>query len=178
MAQSVSPLLSASLAALALALPAASDGASETPPSDELDIALSAAFYNDASCLLTIDGLSRVGRTQIDASLGGEASRMLIHCDTRDDRRLTLLARGEQLGRDVRMDLLTPTETESRCPYKGWAHYWSVTVDGSTHEDIAWGYRTPLPESTGVAGLVCFYNEKVDIEIDGESMPRPSTKFS
>lgn len=79
---------------------------------------------------------------------------------------------------DVRMDLLTATDTESQCPYKGWAHYWSVTVDGSTHEDIAWGYRTPLPESTGVAGLVCFYNEKVDIEIDGEPMARPSTKFS
>ena len=79
---------------------------------------------------------------------------------------------------DVRMDLLASTDTESRCPYKGWAHYWSVTIDGSTHEDIAWGYRTPLPESAGVAGLVCFYNEKVDIEVDGEPLARPVTKFS
>jgi uncharacterized protein (DUF427 family) len=79
---------------------------------------------------------------------------------------------------DVRMDLLTPTDTDSQCPYKGWAHYWSVTVDGTTHKDIAWGYRTPLPESAGTAGLVCFYNEKVDIEIDGERLARPVTKFS
>lgn len=79
---------------------------------------------------------------------------------------------------DVRMDLLTATESESQCPYKGWARYWSVTVGGSTHEDIAWGYRTPLPEAAGVAGLVCFYNEKVDIEIDGEPLERPITKFS
>ncbi len=79
---------------------------------------------------------------------------------------------------DVRMDLLTATASESQCPYKGWAHYWSVTVGEATHEDIAWGYRTPLPESAGIAGLVCFYNEQVDIEIDGETLPQPVTKFS
>ena len=79
---------------------------------------------------------------------------------------------------DVRMDLLTATDTESQCPYKGWAHYWSATIGGSTHEDIAWGYRTPLPESEGVAGLVCFYNERVDIEVDGEPLEQPVTKFS
>ncbi|MDG2112068.1 MAG: DUF427 domain-containing protein, partial [Actinomycetota bacterium] len=79
---------------------------------------------------------------------------------------------------DVRMDLLTPTDTETACPYKGWAEYWDVTVGGVTHHDLAWGYRTPLPESRDVAGLVCFYNEKVDLTIDGHSLDRPSTKFS
>ena len=79
---------------------------------------------------------------------------------------------------DVRMDLLTATDSESACPYKGWASYWNVTVDGVTHEDLAWGYRAPLPESAGVAGLVCFYNEKVDIVIDGVAEPRPVTKSS
>lgn len=79
---------------------------------------------------------------------------------------------------DVRMDLLALTDTESQCPYKGWAHYWSVTVDGVMHADVAWGYRTPLPESAGVAGLVCFYNERVDIEIDGDMVAQPVTKFT
>lgn len=79
---------------------------------------------------------------------------------------------------DVRMDLLTPTDTGSACPYKGWAHYWTATVNGTDHPDIAWGYRTPLPESAGIAGLVCFYNEKVDLEIDGVALDRPNTKFS
>lgn len=50
--------------------------------------------------------------------------------------------------------------------------------DGIVHDDLAWGYRTPLPESTGVASLVCFYNEKVDLEVDGEPVGRPTTKFS
>jgi uncharacterized protein (DUF427 family) len=79
---------------------------------------------------------------------------------------------------DVRMDLLSPTTTSTACPYKGWASYWDVTVGGTTHHDLAWGYRSPLPESAGIAGLVCFYNEKVDIEVDGVLMPRPVTKFS
>jgi uncharacterized protein (DUF427 family) len=79
---------------------------------------------------------------------------------------------------DVRMDLLASTESGSECPYKGWAEYWSVTAGGSTHKDLAWGYPTPLPESEAVAGLVCFYNEKVDIELDGVAVERPKTKFS
>jgi uncharacterized protein (DUF427 family) len=79
---------------------------------------------------------------------------------------------------DVRMDLLTPTDSSSACPYKGWANYWSVTGGDAVHDDLAWGYRTPLPESEAIAGLVCFYNEKVDIELDGVAIDRPKTKFS
>ena len=78
---------------------------------------------------------------------------------------------------DVRMDLLTPTPTETACPYKGTARYWSVTVDGRTHEDIVWGYDAPLPESQKITGLVCFYNEKVDVYIDEVLEERPKTKF-
>ncbi|MDX2381736.1 MAG: DUF427 domain-containing protein [Acidimicrobiia bacterium] len=68
---------------------------------------------------------------------------------------------------DVRMDLMTPTDTSSGCPYKGWANYWSLTIGDTTYDDIAWGYRTPLPESRDVAGLVCFFNDRVAIEVDG-----------
>ena len=46
------------------------------------------------------------------------------------------------------------------------------------HDDLAWSYRTPLPESQKIAGLVAFYNEKVDIYVDGVRQERPSTKFS
>lgn len=79
---------------------------------------------------------------------------------------------------DVRMDLLTPTASETACPYKGWANYWNATVGDDVYSDIAWGYRTPLPESEAIAGLVCFYNEKVDLEIDGVSVEQVRTKFS
>ncbi|WP_327148640.1 DUF427 domain-containing protein [Nocardia sp. NBC_01329] len=79
---------------------------------------------------------------------------------------------------DIRMDLLRPSETHTSCPYKGNADYWSVRVSETEHPDLVWIYRTPTPESQKVAGLACFYNEKVDIYIDGELAPRPRTPFS
>jgi len=79
---------------------------------------------------------------------------------------------------DVRMDLLRPSDTQTRCPYKGIASYWSVDTGQAVHTDIVWIYRTPLPESQKVAGLACFYNEKVDITLDGEPQERPKTHFS
>jgi uncharacterized protein (DUF427 family) len=78
----------------------------------------------------------------------------------------------------VRLDLLTATDTETHCPYKGQAAYWSVDTGTAVHEDIAWSYATPLPESLGVAGLVAFYDEKVDVYVDGVLQDRPKTKFS
>jgi uncharacterized protein (DUF427 family) len=78
----------------------------------------------------------------------------------------------------VRMDLLTPTDTESHCPYKGQAEWWSVRGGDAVRADLAWSYRMPLPESQKIAGLVAFYNEKVDIYVDGVLQERPHTKFS
>lgn len=78
----------------------------------------------------------------------------------------------------VRMDLLERSDTVSRCPYKGTAEYWSVRSGDVVHKDVVWGYPTPLPESRQIAGLVCFYNEKVDIYLDGVRQERPKTKFA
>jgi uncharacterized protein (DUF427 family) len=79
---------------------------------------------------------------------------------------------------DVRMDLLEPTEKQTGCPYKGFARYWNVRAGDAVHEDLAWSYPTPLPESQKVAGLVTFYNERVDFVVDGEAQERPHTPFS
>ncbi len=78
----------------------------------------------------------------------------------------------------VRMDLLRPSNTVTHCPYKGDATYWSLEVGGRIHEDLVWTYRTPLPECIKIAGLVCFYNEKVDLRLDGTVVDRPRTHFS
>jgi uncharacterized protein (DUF427 family) len=77
---------------------------------------------------------------------------------------------------DVRMDLLEPTDSLTGCPYKGEASYWSVRAGGVVHEDLAWSYRRPLPESSRIAGLVAFYNERVDIEVDGVLQERPTRR--
>lgn len=78
----------------------------------------------------------------------------------------------------VRMDLLMPTGSVSHCPYKGQAEYWSVRAGDGVHDDLAWSYRAPFAESQKIAGLIAFYNEKVDIYVDGVKQERPVTKFS
>lgn len=78
---------------------------------------------------------------------------------------------------DVRMELLTPTKTHTVCPYKGTASYWSVSVGGKAYEDIVWGYPTPIVECPKIENLLCFYNEKVDVWVDGELEERPKTPF-
>ncbi len=79
---------------------------------------------------------------------------------------------------DVRLDLLVASATRTSCPYKGDADFWSVATGDMTVDDVAWGYRTPLPESAPIAGLICFYNERVDIDVDGVREERPQTHFA
>ena len=79
---------------------------------------------------------------------------------------------------DVRMDLLRPTPTESRCPYKGKANYYSVETESGLLEDAAWCYKYPTTETAAVAGMVCFFNERVDaICVDGEELEKPVTSW-
>jgi len=78
---------------------------------------------------------------------------------------------------DVRMDLLRDSSTATQCPYKGEANYYSVEIDGELIEDIVWYYKYPVEESSRIAGMVSFYNEKVDIFVNGVPEGRPKTKF-
>jgi uncharacterized protein (DUF427 family) len=79
---------------------------------------------------------------------------------------------------DVRTDLLRPTSRETTCPFKGEASYWSVAIGDEVFDNLVWSYETPIPQAEGVAGLMCFYNERVDLTIDGEAQSRPQTVFS
>ena len=69
---------------------------------------------------------------------------------------------------DVRMDLLTQTETTSHCPFKGDAVYWSVRTDEGIVEDGVWSYQEPFPQVEEIAGLLAFWTEKpgVDLELN------------
>src|SRR5688572_5136183 len=79
---------------------------------------------------------------------------------------------------DVRTDLLRPTTSETVCPFKGQASYWSVEVDGEVHDDIVWSYESPIPDAEGITGLMSFYNERVDLVVDGQKLDRPDTPYS
>jgi uncharacterized protein (DUF427 family) len=78
---------------------------------------------------------------------------------------------------DVRMDLLQLTDTVTHCPYKGRAQTWSVRAGETVHPDLGWTYPSPFAESQKIAGLIAFYNEKVDTIVDGAMQERPTTKF-
>ncbi len=79
---------------------------------------------------------------------------------------------------DVRMDLLEPTDKHTRCPYKGEASYFTVRVGDQVYPDLVWSYPDPIPECPKIKNLLAFYNEKVDIYVDGELQERPKTKWS
>jgi uncharacterized protein (DUF427 family) len=78
----------------------------------------------------------------------------------------------------VRMDLMQRNEKVTHCPYKGTAESWSLRAGDRVHENVAWSYPAPLPESQKIAGLMAFYNEKVDLFIDGVLLQRPSSAFA
>ena len=75
---------------------------------------------------------------------------------------------------DVRTDLLTASETITHCPYKGHARYWSHPEVA----DVAWSYPDPIPENPKIRDLISFYNERVDMVIDGEAVERPVSPWS
>ena len=79
----------------------------------------------------------------------------------------------------VDFSLLRPTDTVTACPYKGrTTGYWSVETPTGTHVDLAWSYDFPTRQLLPIAGMVAFYNEKVDVYLDGELQPRPTTPYS
>jgi uncharacterized protein (DUF427 family) len=74
---------------------------------------------------------------------------------------------------------LEPTATVTSCPYKGkTSGYWSVRVGDTVYPDLAWAYDFPTGPLLPIAGMIAFYNEKVDVIIDGQHLERPDTHFS
>jgi uncharacterized protein (DUF427 family) len=73
---------------------------------------------------------------------------------------------------DVRAEL-RPTEKVTYCAYKGRASYWSVGGE----DDLAWTYREPLPDGARLAGLVAFFDERVDVTVDEVRREHPRTVF-
>lgn len=79
---------------------------------------------------------------------------------------------------DVRLPLLEPSGRISGCAYKGQAQYYSVRIRDSIVKDICWYYRYPNSPMSQIANRVAFFNERVDLYVDGEKQPRPATMWS
>ncbi|HEY1715000.1 MAG TPA: DUF427 domain-containing protein [Solirubrobacteraceae bacterium] len=111
-------------------------------------------------------------RVLLDGEVLAETDRAMALFET------NLPARWYIPREDVRAQL-EPSETVTRCPYKGTASYYSVTpAGGGDGKDLIWYYESPLAEVGRVAELLCFFNEKVDIELDGERQERPESPWS
>jgi uncharacterized protein (DUF427 family) len=79
---------------------------------------------------------------------------------------------------DVRTDLLERSDTLTRCAYKGEALHWSARLGDRLVPDVAWTYEDPRPEVAPIRGRICFYNERVDLDVDGAAAERPQTPWS
>jgi uncharacterized protein (DUF427 family) len=78
----------------------------------------------------------------------------------------------------VNFSALEPSDTVTACPYKGvTSAYWSIRAGGTLHPDLAWAYDFPTRQLLPITGLVAFYNEQVDILVDGVRLPRARTHF-
>jgi uncharacterized protein (DUF427 family) len=111
-------------------------------------------------------------RVELDGELLAESHRATALFET------TLPTRWYFPPEDVRRDVLEPSDTVTQCPFKGVARFFSVRVGGQLHRDLAWSYPDPIAENPRIAGLVCFFNERVDLVVDGEHVRRPFTPWS
>ncbi len=71
------------------------------------------------------------------------------------------------------LSLLRRTDTRTACPYKGeTSDYWTAELPGRVEEDVAWSYRQPFAALAPIAGLVAFYNDRVEITVDDITLPQ------
>jgi uncharacterized protein (DUF427 family) len=111
---------------------------------------------------------SRHVRVSVGEQLVAESTRPLMLFET------GLPVRYYLPPEDVRMDLLSGSDSHSLCAYKGEASYHSLEGE----DDIAWFYPDPLPDNAEIRDHVAFFNERADIEVDGERLDRPKTQWS
>jgi uncharacterized protein (DUF427 family) len=68
------------------------------------------------------------------------------------------------------MDLLRPTSFRTTCPFKGEASYWSLDIDGQTHDGIVWSYEEPLPAAVEITRMMAFYPDRAQVTVDGKAI--------
>ena len=111
---------------------------------------------------------SRHVQVVLDSTVIAESSRPFLLLEA------PLPARYYLPVEDVRTELLTPSDKESVCAYKGRACYWSLPSES----DIVWSYPEPMREAAEIKGRLAFLNEQIDLVVDGEPLARPVTPWS
>jgi len=114
---------------------------------------------------------SRHVRVELDGHVLAESSRPALLFETMLPTRYYLPPD------DIRAEL-TPSSTRTWCAYKGQASYWSAAAGDRVVPDIGWTYQQPLHDAALVRGLIAFFNERLDVIVDGERPERPITPWS
>jgi len=114
---------------------------------------------------------SRQVRLELDGQLLAVSSRPVLLFETMLPTRYYL----------PRADLtaeLVPSSTRTWCAYKGQASYFSASVGGRLVPDIAWSYPDPQHDAARVRDLIAFFDERIDVILDGQRRARPVTPWS
>lgn len=131
-------------------------------------------FVHPRNPYVRVDALrsTRTVRVELDRTVLAESSSPIMVFETGLPTRYYLNRT------ETDFEHLIPTSTVTECPYKGTTSgYWSVRTGGRLHPDLAWSYDFPTRQLQPIAGLIAFYNEKVDIFLDGVDLERPQTHF-
>ena len=114
---------------------------------------------------------SRQVRLELDGQLLAVSSRPVLLFET-------MLPMRYYLPRaDVAAELV-PSSTRTWCAYKGQASYFSASVGGRLVPDIAWSYPDPQHDADRVRDLIAFFDERIDVTLDGARRARPVTPWS
>jgi uncharacterized protein (DUF427 family) len=131
-------------------------------------------FVHPRSPYVRVDALrsTRTVRVELDGIVLAESPSPVMVFET------GLPARYYVDRTTVNFEHLIPTDTVTACPYKGrTSGYWSVRANGTVHQDLAWTYDFPTRQLLPIAGMIAFYNEKVDVYLEGHKLERPRTHF-
>ena len=131
-------------------------------------------FVHPRNPYTRVDALrsTRTVRIELDGVVLGESSSPVMVFETGLPTRYYIDRTA------VAFEHLRASQTVTACPYKGrTSGYWSVVAGGTVRPDLAWAYDFPTRQLLPIAGLIAFYNEQVDIVLDGERLPRPETHF-
>jgi uncharacterized protein (DUF427 family) len=109
---------------------------------------------------------SRPVRIEIDGDVVADTTRARLLFETQISTRFYIPRE------DITVELY-PSERQTYCPYKGQASYWSLDAGGRRRPDIAWSYEQPLPDVPQIKGLISFWDERVDVVLDGVRRARP-----
>jgi uncharacterized protein (DUF427 family) len=114
---------------------------------------------------------SRPVRIEVDGDVVAETTRARLLFET------GLPTRFYVPREDIRLEL-HPSPRRTYCPYKGEASYWSVDAGGRRRKDLGWSYEQPLPDGPPVTGLVAFWDERVDVFLEGERRGSSASRFA